>query len=262
MLLATWNLNNRVGMVPFRPEAAQAAIALGADVIVFTEYYPQEHHRRFCNDLREAGWVHQLMSPEAAKTTSRSPADRTNRVFIVSRLPMWRDALAPPNFDRHALTNTAVAHLPTLGLRILGLRIPAYVDKDRALLARSWEWLEHASTILRGSPAVIVGDLNVRISSGVDKSGGRFRKILEGGWERAVPAEGFSYFGKNGARSEIDHILCNDYCSVRDARYCKTTGDFALADHPNALSDHAALVAEVEVEPSAPVEPRSCPTIA
>ena len=34
---ATWNLNNRVGMVGFRPEAANVAIALEADVLVFNE---------------------------------------------------------------------------------------------------------------------------------------------------------------------------------------------------------------------------------
>ena len=43
MLIATWNLNNRVGKVRFRPEAASAAIALGADVLVFNEYYPKDH---------------------------------------------------------------------------------------------------------------------------------------------------------------------------------------------------------------------------
>jgi len=37
MRLATWNLNNRVGKVPFRPEAAQAAIALDVDLMVLTE---------------------------------------------------------------------------------------------------------------------------------------------------------------------------------------------------------------------------------
>ena len=40
MKIAAWNLNNRVGKVPFRLEAATAAIAVGADIFVFNEYYP------------------------------------------------------------------------------------------------------------------------------------------------------------------------------------------------------------------------------
>jgi hypothetical protein len=55
MLIATWNLNNRVGKVRFRPEAASAAIALGADVLVFNEYYPQEHEPTFVRTLHDAG---------------------------------------------------------------------------------------------------------------------------------------------------------------------------------------------------------------
>ena len=34
MRIATWNLNNRVGKTRFRLDAAEAAIALGVDVLV------------------------------------------------------------------------------------------------------------------------------------------------------------------------------------------------------------------------------------
>ena len=62
MLVDTWNLNNRVGMVGFRPDAANAAIALGADVLVFNEYYPQQHEATFGRTLHDAGWSYQEMS--------------------------------------------------------------------------------------------------------------------------------------------------------------------------------------------------------
>ncbi|HEY1861060.1 MAG TPA: hypothetical protein VGG61_11930 [Gemmataceae bacterium] len=84
--LATWNLNNRVGKVRFRPEAAHAAVALGADFIVFTEYFPPKHDRQFCQVLAESGWMHQLISDEPD-----DPDEKANRTLIASRLPLVRD---------------------------------------------------------------------------------------------------------------------------------------------------------------------------
>jgi len=80
MLIATWNLNNRVGKVRFRPEAASAAIAIGADVLVFNEYYPQEYGTAFCRALHDERWSHQ----EESKDT----AEKANRVLIASRFPL------------------------------------------------------------------------------------------------------------------------------------------------------------------------------
>src|SRR5581483_10279796 len=56
MRIATWNLNHRVGRVRFRPEAAQAIVELDADVIVLTEFYPQQHEGLFRAVLEAAGW--------------------------------------------------------------------------------------------------------------------------------------------------------------------------------------------------------------
>lgn len=239
MRLATWNLNNRVGKVPFRPKAARAAIALGADVVVFTEYFPQQHHRQFSSALAIAGWTHQLLSPE--------PEETANRTLIVSRIPMEPDDLALPYFDRQFPANMVAARLPMAGLRVLGLRVPAYEGGDRALLIKSWEWLEGAAARLRGSPAVILGDLNVRTSSRGATGGAQFRRILESGWTRAAPVGGNSYYGGRGMSSEIDHVLATTYCAIRAAEYVTAVSDFALAGAPSALSDHAALVADIEV---------------
>src|ERR1035437_461125 len=48
MIIATWNLNNRVGNTTFRSEAANAAIALNADVFVLNEYFPQHNEAECC----------------------------------------------------------------------------------------------------------------------------------------------------------------------------------------------------------------------
>src|ERR1700730_15518173 len=118
MRAATWNLNNRIGRMPFRPEAASAAVALRVDLIVFTEYFPRQNHKEFCKVLAEAGLVHHLLSPE--------PREDANRVLIASREPLEQAGLALPDFDNQFHANILAAHSPRFGLRILGLRIPAY----------------------------------------------------------------------------------------------------------------------------------------
>jgi hypothetical protein len=97
MLVATWNLNNRVGRISFRPDAANAAIALGSDVIVFTEYYPREHHEQFCHVLAQSGLSYQLLSIETGEVA--------NRILIVARLPLERDNILLPDFDSQFLSS-------------------------------------------------------------------------------------------------------------------------------------------------------------
>ena len=238
MRLATWNLNNRVGKVRFRPEAAQAVVALSADLIVLTEYFPQHHHRQFCQVLAEAGWVHQLMS--------REPTEVANRTLVASRAPLEVDVLALPDFDCQLPANIVAAHLPTFGLRIVGIRVPAY-GPSNPLLLRSWEWLETAAAALRETPAVIMGDLNVRPSPDRSGVGACFRRLLDNGWQRAAPTGGYSYFGPTGVRSEIDHALASPRCKIRGAEYVVSVTGFTLAGAQNALSDHAALVVDLDI---------------
>jgi hypothetical protein len=236
--LATWNLNNRVGKITFRPEAANAAIALGADVLVFTEYFPQHHHQQFRQVLKDAGWSWQEFSPE--------PEEKANRTLIVSRLPMEIDYLPRPSFDQQFPANIVAARLIEHGLLVLGVRVP-YYEPSSALLSDSWKWLEETAGTVRNTPAVILGDLNVRPSGSPKASSESFHRILGNGWKRAQPAEGSSFPTKDGKGTEIDHVLATEHCRIHSARYVTTVGKFVLACGPSALSDHAALVAHIEV---------------
>ncbi len=56
MILAAWNLNNRVGKVSFKQEAARAVGALRADVVVLTEYFPQPLHEAPFRDALRGGY--------------------------------------------------------------------------------------------------------------------------------------------------------------------------------------------------------------
>jgi endonuclease/exonuclease/phosphatase family metal-dependent hydrolase len=93
---------------------------------------------------------------------------------------------------------------------------------------------------------VIVGDLNVRPDSPIRRCGDAFRRILESGWQRASPV-GPGGFMKHGRHSEIDHLLASSQCGITNARYLTTSGGFRLAGAKDALSDHAALIADVVV---------------
>ena len=239
LLIATWNLNNRVGKVRFRPEAADAATALGADILVFTEYYPQAHHEAFCATLAAKGWTHQLISGDTGEIA--------NRVLIVSRVAIERLPLAVPSFDRHLPSNVLAVGVPSAGLSLIGVRIPAYESRDQDKLAKSWEWLAALAQDLARRPALILGDLNVSLDTPPRRMGGLFRDILEKGWHRAEPAGGASFFGHGGRQSEIDHMLGTQSCIFADAALVTKVGGIDLARAPGAISDHAALIARVSI---------------
>src|SRR5438094_2069944 len=133
MRLATWNLNNRVGKVRFRTEAADAALALDADVVVLTEYFPHDQREAFGRTLAVGCLVHQMLT--------REPPERANRILIASREPLVPDPLPLPDFDHQFPANLPAVGVPSLGLRVLGVRVPSYGPEQRVLLTKSWDWL-------------------------------------------------------------------------------------------------------------------------
>lgn len=186
MRIATWNLNNRVGRMPFRPEAAEAAVALDADIVVFTEFYPQGHESKFRATLAAAGWSEQLMS---------TPTDAVaNRVLIASKVTMEPSPLALPAFDAQFPANVCAVLLPTIGLTVVGVRVPAYSGPEQPLLTSAWDWIKAAAFSLKGTHAVILGDLNVSTDSSASRGGAHFRRILSDGWRRAAPPGGATFF--------------------------------------------------------------------
>jgi endonuclease/exonuclease/phosphatase family metal-dependent hydrolase len=240
MLIATWNVNHRTGKTRFRLDAVNAIVALQADVVVLTEYYPQKHHIAFCTNLSDAGWPYFLTSPEIV-------GEIANRVLIASRLPIEPLAISLPTFDRQFPPNILAVMIPTTRLRIIGLRIPAYEGKDRTYILAAWDWLETIMAGFHDAPTVVLGDLNANPTSSRVRGGEHFRRILDAGWHRAIPPGGASYFGLNGTRSEVDHLLCNSGCRPGDARYVIEAAGWHLAGGKGTLSDHAALLVDVYV---------------
>lgn len=240
MLVATWNLNNRVGRVRFRPEAAAAAAALGADVLVLTEFFPQLQEQHFRAALATAGWPNQLMSAQTAAVA--------NRILIASKLPLVPLPLDLPAFDQQFPANIAAVALPTAGLSVVGVRVPFYSSKEAPLLVSAWNWLEQCAAALRNTPSLIAGDLNASVTSGATRGGHHFRRILSSGWHHANPAEGATYYGRTGQTTEIDHILATEACVLAEPTCIRSTGGFTYCGSQDAISDHAALRCQVKVD--------------
>jgi endonuclease/exonuclease/phosphatase family metal-dependent hydrolase len=239
MRIAAWNVNNRVGRTTFRPEAAHAAAALDADVIVLNEFYPGPHEEMFRRDLLEGGWTHQLLS--------RDTGARANRVLIASRVPLRPLDLPSPAFDLQFPANICAATVSDVDLHLVALRIPAYGNGEAALLSKAWQWLEDSAHQLLDTRAVIVGDLNTSSAATGWRKRPEFERIQSSGWIRPQPANGPSYFGPKGTVAEIDHLLHTRSVHVTDPEFRCRAGEHVLAGEDQALSDHAALVFSVRL---------------
>jgi hypothetical protein len=132
--VATWNLNHQAGNRRVRPEAADTAITLGADILVFTEFFPRQHENQFRATLANAGWNEQLVSALPSEVAGKSTEPEPNRIFIASKLPLAPMALDLPTFDQQFPANLLGVTLPSLGLSVLAVRVPAYSKAGRQSL--------------------------------------------------------------------------------------------------------------------------------
>jgi hypothetical protein len=157
------------------------------------------------------------------------------------------DPLPLPDHDHPLAANLVAVSVPSCGVRILGVRVPAYGRDQRVRLNKSWDWLEEVAATLAGVPAVILGDLNVDLAS---RSGGAYlRRLLNAGWTRAAPEAGHTYYGHNGARSEIDHMLFSGQCTV--ARTFERSRSFAISVLIRSSSASSPISAIRSIESSA-----------
>ena len=234
MKIAAWNLNNRVGKVPFRLEAAAAAIAVGADIFVFNEYYPQSHGQAFQAELESAGWVYQALSVQTD--------EKANRILIASKIPIAPLPLTMPAFDQQFQSNLLGLTILDMNISLLGLRMPWY--KSKALVTNAWDWVEEAAVSLISQPSIIIGDFNATEQSSGGRGGEHFRRIIQSGWQRATPS-GSSYFGKDGKTSTIDHLLSTSECMIADPKFITKINQHCLAGSTGSISDHAILVAKI-----------------
>ncbi len=228
MIVGTWNVNHRVGKTRFRPEAADAAVAIGADILVITEYFPRGAEAAFRDVLATAGWCHQLASGH--------PDGRANRVLVASRVPLEAVDPGVPAIDEHLPSNVIAARIPAADLFLIGLRVPCY--RDAASRAKAWNWIEAKVHELASTSSIFIGDFNV------SRESLSMRKILDAGWT-AADIRDATFFGHRGTTSTIDHIIATPDLRLTGARAITRASPFDLAGSHTALSDHAAVTCTV-----------------
>ena len=228
MRIVALNLNHRTQKKEIPSPLVHGLLNLGADVIVLTEYVEPEPRRELRMRMRSAGLEH----IEVSAPIEYCPGKWSNQVLIASR---WETTVVPTpqeTPDEHARSN--YLRVRTGGIDLVGIRVPMH--KKAGEWYGYWGWLQ---TVLGGD--VVIGDLNVDPSRSDRRSRVLSTLMQEGGWARAEPIGAWSYAGRNGNTSRVDHALFRGSVQVSSARY--VVEPFA-PEH----TDHAALVIEVEIE--------------
>ncbi|EPR44204.1 Endonuclease/exonuclease/phosphatase [Desulfovibrio sp. X2] len=243
MKIATWNLNHRAGVGPLkRAKPIVAAIsALDADVVVLTEYVRQPRREDILPLMSEMGWHH----------LSTLHTKGENSVLIVSKSILRKGRIVAPQVHASAPPNALHVHIPSLGLEILGLRVPDYSKSIyRGIRATYWDWLMTVARDTVSRPFLIIGDLNTDPSYSPSKYGDRLHGMVRLGWQHALPGAGWSYKGnatKPGGEKRLDHAFVTGHFEIRNSSYVSISGEHVFAgDKARQLSDHAPLVVDLE----------------
>jgi hypothetical protein len=102
--IATWNLNHRACKRRVKPLFVDAALALEADVLCFTEYVPRTQHAALVERFGQAGYPYHAATPV--------PSVAANQVLVVSRHPLEPAAIERPAFEEYLASNVLGVQLP------------------------------------------------------------------------------------------------------------------------------------------------------
>jgi endonuclease/exonuclease/phosphatase family metal-dependent hydrolase len=238
MRLVTWNLNHRTRARRITPPIVEVLVAIGAQVVVLTEYVAGPSHRAFLDALGDAGLQHSSITDAVAGE---------NQLLVVSVSPVERGHLRAPAIGASLPSNVSHLAIPRLGFDLLALRLPDYSREPRTRRA-CWGWILEAAASLEDQPAILMGDFNTDPNYQPARCGDRIRELAQRGWRHAMPRDGCSYWTPRGHGVRIDHAFVSRHFAVRAANYVREMATHALAGTRLALSDHAALVLDFELE--------------
>jgi hypothetical protein len=201
MRLLTWNLNHRAAPRAIPAWVPGAIAEQRPDVAVLTEYVEGPAHDGFLAELAAFELAYPMFS-------MKTPGH--NQLLMVSRNPLARGTTEGPAIHPAVPPNTLHAVESTLGLHLIGCRIPAF-DKSatgRAAKRAVWDWLIKTGHSVGAHPAAVTGDLNTAIGDSARDCGDLVQVLAQHGWQHAIPPEGFSWkHGRSGAERRIDHTF-------------------------------------------------------
>jgi len=235
--LAAWNLNHRTGRKSIPPAVLHVIGNLEIDVLVLTEFVDGDHHANFKDSLKDLGF-------ESIAVSVKAP--RQNQVLIAARSPMEDDDLLPiPGYTEAAATNWLHRRLPALGIEVVGLRAPVYLDADHRL--GYWQQVAAIMHGARARPTLFIGDFNCDPHTDTRPCTEALRRLQQReGFHLPNPAGEWSCRAEDGrSTTRIDHAIASPALRVLEARYLYKAGRHPLAGpangHGEPLSDHALL---------------------
>ena len=238
MRFAAWNVAHQIRQRPFPADVLRAFLTLAPDVVVFTEYVPGPDHDRVVTDLAEAGFLGIHISDRV---------ERQNQVLVATRMASERGSWAAPPIRPQVPPNFLHVEVPEQDLQVVGLRIPMFVSGDSAGEHLYRDWIRDQAPAWGAHPTVVIGDLNTGPHRARSWQWRSLESFAEEGWSVVTPGEGWSYMGKRGHTSRIDHGLLSSGLVAKEVRYVAEADGVVLAGkHTPAYSDHAVLAIDVE----------------
>ena len=235
MRIAAWNVAHQIRRRPFPADVLQAFLALDPDVVVFTEYVPGPDHERVVADLAEAGFAGIHISDRV---------ERQNQVLVATRMVSDRGPWEAPPIRPQVPPNFLHVEVPELDLQVVGLRIPMFVRGDTAGEHLYRDWIRDQASAWGAQRTVVIGDMNTGPDRARSWQWRSLSSFAADGWSVVTPAEGWSYMGKKGHTSRIDHALLSPGLVATEARYeAEADGVVLAGKHPPAYTDHAVLSA-------------------
>jgi len=236
--IAAWNVAHQIRQRLFPTEVLRAFLTLEPDVVVFTEYVPGPDHKRIVAGLADAGFAGIHISDRV---------ERQNQVLVATRAASTRGSWSAPTIRPQIPPNFLHVTVPEVDLQVVGLRIPMFVRGDTAGEHLYRDWIREQSAVWGERRTVAIGDLN----TGPDRARSWQWRSLAGfadeGWSVVTPEEGWSYMGKRGHTSRIDHALLSSGLEAVGSRYVAEVDGAVLAGKQlPAYSDHAVLVVGIE----------------
>lgn len=223
------------------PPFGSVIAALAPDVAIFTEYVPGPHHSDYLDALADAGLKYWLLPPFAAKE---------NHVLVASRYMLSEGAIRAPAIAPAVPSNALHVRVSDWGFDLLGIRVPDY-SRQPQLRRTCWDWIEGVAHSVINQPFVLMGDFNTDPRYSRAKCGDRIAGLVASGWQHAAPSNGCSYWTPKRHEVVIDHAFFTPHFQVHKAEYVREVDGIAMAGKVGALSDHAALLVEVEYNSNA-----------
>jgi endonuclease/exonuclease/phosphatase family metal-dependent hydrolase len=251
--IVSWNLGHQTRLVAIPPRFLDAVRAMAPDVLLLNEYVHDDVERLpLLEGLQDLGLFHYLVSEQIMRP-ARIPGGKplqNNQVLSAARFPLLKGALrGPPVADNGGEANFLHVIVDALSIELVGIRVPAY---GAQLLLPYWEAFVQLANTVVDRKICFVGDFNADPDRTGDVVGKRFAGLRDQGWR--IPRARGDWSFKSGSRiSRIDHALASLSFPHIAAHYVSSYGDLILAgSEAEAISDHAALVIDLEASIDAP----------